>query len=250
MQQNELSSMVVTAAAVVFAIYVVKRFFGRTDPLYNQTIKIVTNSRECIRVIETLRTHCQEHPILGLDCEWVSERGRRYPVALLQLATHRGFCALFRLCEMRRIPSELRNLLNDPSILKVGVGPDVDANYLEEDYNIRVIRTLDLRHLARDSGFPWPYGMANLAKNALGITMDKDWTISASDWESSDLTDRQIKYAANDAHVAVELFEVLAKRFVSRGIFTSQRDWLEQVMKSVEYCIDQPFVDTSTVFKT
>lgn len=49
----------------------------------------------------------KEYNVLGFDCEWVSTT-RRGPVALLQLATHRGVCALIRLSHMDIIPLELQ----------------------------------------------------------------------------------------------------------------------------------------------
>ena len=42
--------------------------------------------------------------VLGFDCEWVNEG----PVSLLQLATHNGVCALFRLGKIGYIPSKLK----------------------------------------------------------------------------------------------------------------------------------------------
>lgn len=52
--------------------------------------------------------HCDEYNVLGFDCEWVTVGGARRPVALLQLASHRGLCALIRLCKLQMIPIELR----------------------------------------------------------------------------------------------------------------------------------------------
>ncbi|XP_058825512.1 exonuclease 3'-5' domain-containing protein 2-like [Topomyia yanbarensis] len=263
-RENQVASAVLATAAVAGAIYGFKKLFESfagpsplpnqvTDPLPNQTtnslpnqtIQIVTNSNECVRAVNTLRAHCQEQRILGFDCEWVSDLGENHPVALMQLASHRGFCALFRLCEMWPVPAQLRDLLDDPSILKVGVAPDEDAKLLKTDYNLTVASILDIRHLAKKIDFPPPYGLGDLAENALGFTMDKDWRIRASNWERSDLTDRQIKYAANDVHVAVELFEVFAKRLVARGMLTSRRDWLEKVIEEINFYIDQPFRATT-----
>lgn len=192
---------------------IVRRF---TDPLYNQSVRIVSNPEDCQKVIGLLRDHCREFRVLGFDCEWVNEQGNRHPVALLQLASHRGLCALIRLCEMKRIPQELSDLLNDPAIVKVGVGPLDDAKLLKNDYNLKVESTLDLRHLAERCGVPGPYGMAKLAESTLGIKLDKHWRIRASNWENDQLTERQVAYAASDAHVAVELFQKFAKRAVPR----------------------------------
>lgn len=219
-REKVIASTALLAAVGVGTLCVIinrKRLFRRfTDPFYNQTVQIVNNFEECQKVVGTLRSHCQEYRILGLDCEWVSEQGKRHPVALLQLASHRGFCALFRLYEINRIPTELSELLRDPTILKVGVGPVEDAKLLKHDYNLKVAGALDLRYMAEKAGYPGPYGMARLAQKVLNVTLDKHWRVRASDWESSELSERQISYAANDVHVAVELFDRFAKRLVSR----------------------------------
>ena len=56
---------------------------------------------------------CIPFQVLGLDCEWVSKGGRRCPVAMLQLATQDGHCALIRLYLMESIPQSLRDILED-----------------------------------------------------------------------------------------------------------------------------------------
>lgn len=56
--------------------------------------------------------HCDEYNVLGFDCEWVTAGGARRPVALLQLASHRGLCALIRLSHLQMIPSELKVSIN------------------------------------------------------------------------------------------------------------------------------------------
>lgn len=52
-----------------------------------------------------------------------------------------------------------------------------------------------------------------MAEAHLNISMDKDWQISASDWEQDELSERQIDYAAMDAHVGVELFKKFNKHW-------------------------------------
>lgn len=233
----------VGAGAIFFFLNRRKLIRRFTDPLYNQSIRIVTNSEDCRKIVGLLREHCKEFHVLGFDCEWVNEQGKRHPVALLQLATHRGLCALIRLCEMKRIPSELGDLLNDPAIVKVGVGPLEDAKLLKTDYNLKVESTLDLRHLADRCGIPGPYGMAKLAERTLGVKLDKHWRVRASNWENAQLTERQIQYAASDAHVAVELFRKFSKQAVPRSLFTSHKKWLTNAIKELECFFDQRFFD-------
>lgn len=56
--------------------------------------------------IRLIYRHCKEYNVLGFDCE--SLPFGRNKVSLLQLATHRGLCALIRLCTMKKVPNELR----------------------------------------------------------------------------------------------------------------------------------------------
>ncbi|KAF2354806.1 3'-5' exonuclease domain [Trinorchestia longiramus] len=82
---------------------------------------------------------------VGFDCEWVTGSGTRRPVALLQLATHSGLCVLVRLCRLTSPPQKLRELLQDPVLLKVGVAPTEDCRLLQMDHGIVVNGALDLR---------------------------------------------------------------------------------------------------------
>lgn len=51
--------------------------------------------------------HIKEVPILGFDCEWVSTNGKAEPIALIQLSSYRGECALIRVSHMPVLPQSL-----------------------------------------------------------------------------------------------------------------------------------------------
>ena len=54
------------------------------------------------------------HPVVGLDCEWVSNgKSDSHPVALMQLATPQRICYLIRLNRMSAVPDVLRDFLNN-----------------------------------------------------------------------------------------------------------------------------------------
>lgn len=129
-------------------------------------------------------------------------------MALLQLATSEGLCALFRLSKFQSIPIELRALLEDPDVIKTGVACTEDGNILLQDYSIKVNGTYDLRFLALMSNHK-AEGLARLSKNILNIQLTKNWRITCSDWEAPTLTTDQIDYAAKDAFVAIEIFKKL-----------------------------------------
>lgn len=132
----------------------------------------------------------------------------RRKVALIQLCSAEGLCVLFRICKFNKIPLELRTLLEDPDIIKLGVQPIDDAKKLLQDYAIKVNGTFDIRFLALLANHK-AEGLAKLSKAILDIELDKNWRITCSDWEATALSSSQIDYAAKDAFVAIEIFKKL-----------------------------------------
>uniref|UniRef100_A0A1B6E4P1 Exonuclease 3'-5' domain-containing protein 2 n=2 Tax=Clastoptera arizonana TaxID=38151 RepID=A0A1B6E4P1_9HEMI len=183
--------------------------------LHPDVTKIVCSESEGKYVVNLLNRKCKKIKVLGLDCEWVQEKGHRNPVALLQLATTDGYCSIFQLCHIRNIPTELFELLKNESIFKVGVGIHNDATNLMLDYGLKCEGFLDLRHLAQQGGNT-PSGLSGLARAHLGVELDKNWRIRCSNWELEKLSPDQISYAAQDARVAVDIFHKLNKQELER----------------------------------
>lgn len=182
-------------------------------------------------MIFLLCRHCDEYNVLGFDCEWVPTG--RHKVGLLQLATHRGLCALIRLCKLESIPDELKvnfanfaqiqhsktifchfhlqQLMKNTKILKVGVMSQKDAKMIFTDYRIDVKSILDLKKLSTKCKFQ-AQGLAGLAEEVLHVKMQhkrcgRIVNKLHGKWEDAKLDEINIKYAANDAHVAIELFK-------------------------------------------
>ncbi|KAL0849790.1 hypothetical protein ABMA28_011736 [Loxostege sticticalis] len=199
------TAIILGCAGVTYLFYRKNKLRDATNAFKYLTIKIVTNESLCNEVVLELKRRCQSHHAIGFDCEWVTDHGKRKPVALLQLSTIDGYCGLFRLNCLGRVPESLKELLEDRTIYKVGVAPDDDGRYLYQDYNIALKGTLDVRHIARLCGHK-PGGLGALSQSLLGIMLDKSWRIRCSDWEAEQLSERQIKYAAADAHVAIKMF--------------------------------------------
>uniref|UniRef100_A0AAG5CUQ4 Exonuclease 3'-5' domain-containing protein 2 n=1 Tax=Anopheles atroparvus TaxID=41427 RepID=A0AAG5CUQ4_ANOAO len=249
-REKTVVSTAVIAAVGVGVLYVLSRYrngimsrlkaLNQRDPLRGQQVHIINTADDCRVIVNKLHKHCQEYNVLGFDCEWVSNQGKRRPVALLQLASHRGLCALIRLCMINKLPQELYDLLNDDNIIKVGVSPFEDARVLREDHRLKVESTLDLRFMAERAGLE-PFGIARLANEVLGLTLDKHWKIRCSDWEAPELSERQLKYAASDAHVAVELFKKFAYKLVPHYPWTSRKVVLQQVLEEMDCFMDQPY---------
>ncbi|KAF7998414.1 hypothetical protein HCN44_009812 [Aphidius gifuensis] len=164
-------------------------------------IVIADTLEKCEYAVQYIQSNLS-YGVLGFDCEWVNEN----PVSLLQLATFNGVCVLFRLDKIGFVPPNLKVLLSNKCILKVGVEPFEDGKKLTKDYGCRVFGTLDLRKYADHVNIPNEPGLASLCMNYLGIEMNKFWKIRCSDWNSDVLTDEQISYAASDAIASIQIY--------------------------------------------
>jgi len=188
-------------------------------------VELITGPSDWRDVIRELKSHLITFPVLGLDCEWVSENGKAKAVCLLQLASVKGLVLLIRLNTVGPLPIALKEILASFEVFKVGVAVTGDSKKLVADYGLDVCGCVDLRHLVLahrgpDEGHPGKLGLEALAELYLGVSLDKDWKVRAGDWEVDTLSERQIAYAANDALVAVNvLWRLVGERF--RSTWTS-----------------------------
>ncbi|XP_039951247.1 exonuclease 3'-5' domain-containing protein 2-like [Bactrocera neohumeralis] len=176
-------------------------------------VELIENFQQCVEAVKILRKHCNEVPALGLDCEWVDAPY----VSVLQLCSHKGYCAVIRLCKMESIPMSLCNLLSDRKVVKVGVGTAKDCEHLEE-CDLPTKSALDLRFVAKLTGAK-AQNLAEMYKAVVGGTLKKDLELIRSDWEADTLTPQQIQYAADDAIAGIEIYKALANKVSDVKVF-------------------------------
>lgn len=123
----------------------------------------------------------------------------------------------------------LQEILEDENILKVGVEPAGDASYIARDYGVCVASTFDLRFMAVQSNCQ-SGGLAKLSAEHLNVKLDKNWHIRCSDWEAQNLTKNQLKYAASDAHVAIELFKVFAEKVKPKPVWWTMEKYVKEII--------------------
>jgi len=147
--------------------------------------------------------------LLGFDTETRPsfKKGRRYQVALLQLAdTSRAW--LFRL-NMIGLPTELAALLADKSVIKTGVAIRDDLKALKALTHFEPHGFIDLQNLVADHGIK-ELGLKKLTAITLGYTISKSQQVS--NWEAPALTEPQMLYAATDAWVCRQIYLALNGR--------------------------------------
>ncbi|XP_041703321.1 exonuclease 3'-5' domain-containing protein 2-like [Coregonus clupeaformis] len=173
----------------------------------------VSSEEDWEQLWPSLQKELSVYPVLGLDCEWVSEKGKTSAVSLLQMASYSGLCVLVRLRLFRGrpqdLPLSLKEVLRDPHVLKVGLGCYEDGKRLTRDYGLALGCTVDLRYLAlRQRKVVLNNGMSlkSLAADLLNVSLDKSLELRCSNWEADQLTLEQMTYAARDAQVSIALF--------------------------------------------
>ncbi|CAM9365309.1 unnamed protein product, partial [Hapterophycus canaliculatus] len=173
-----------------------------------------------LAVADLLQGCAAQGNVLGMDCEWEPpfNGSSESAVCTLQLALPDGTSYLFHLKRGARgtTPStfngNLKRLLSDGNITKVGVAVKGDGKRLERDYGVETCGMVDLRSYARACWVDLPCrSLAGMTATALGKSLSKDPAIRFSRWSTPELTPRQIEYACLDAYAAVLLHAEIGK---------------------------------------
>ena len=123
---------------------------------------------------------------------------------LIQLATEtRAY--LFPLSQW---PSagELKTILESKALLKVGFGLGNDRSALKSRLGIGLANVLDLGEVLRGQGHRGTVGAKIAVAHFFGEKLHKSKKVGTSNWAAPRLSERQLRYAANDAHVALRVY--------------------------------------------
>ena len=100
----------------------------------------------------------------------------------------------------------LRRVLAVPNLLKVGFGLGNDRTALRSRLGIELTNVLDLGEVLRGPGHRGTVGAKVAVAHYFGQKFQKSKKVGTSNWASPRLNDRQLLYAANDAHVALQIY--------------------------------------------
>lgn len=123
---------------------------------------------------------------------------------LVQLATEeRAF-----LFQVQRLGSNaaLKAILEAPRLLKVGFGLGNDHSVLKTRLDIAVCNVIDLGEVLRGPGHRGTVGAKVAVAHFFGQKLQKSKKVGTSNWASPQLNERQLRYAADDAQVALRVY--------------------------------------------
>ena len=172
-------------------------------------IYVVTSPVEAENVVDYLLSQ----PILGFDTETrpAFEKGKRYYCSLLQVST-RTDCFLFRLNKTGLCPAVVR-LLGDEQVTKVGLAWNNDMLSLRQLGSFKPGRFIDLQDMVRELGVE-DQSLVKIYANLFGERISKSERLS--NWERSELTEKQMEYAAIDAWACVRIYNEVNRLLATR----------------------------------
>ena len=165
-------------------------------------IHVVDSVDQAKKAVEVLR----QHNVLGIDTETKPSfrKGRTNKVSLIQLSTD-AECFLFRINKIGFI-EELRDLLTDPNMTKIGIS-------LRDDFSVlHRVDSFDPRNFVDLQSVVGQYGIADMSLQKIyAIIFGKKISKSQrlSNWEADQLSVPQQYYAALDAWACLHIYEAL-----------------------------------------
>lgn len=130
---------------------------------------------------------------------------------LVQLATD-DHCYLYQVDHLDAF-DDLNALLASPKLVKAGFGLGDDLRRLASKCGIACAGTVDLAQRLRDgrSGRN-AVGVKTAVAELLGQQLQKSKKVATTNWAGRVLSERQILYAANDAHAALRVYRAWLAR--------------------------------------
>lgn len=174
---------------------------------YEDGATIVDSADALPEAIDTLRSAS----IIGFDTETRPSfrKGVSHKVSLLQLATPER-CFLFRLKALG-LPPELAAILEDESLLKVGVSLHDDFHQLSKLGIGEPKGFVDLQQYVKGFGIA-DNSLSRIHGIIFGERIAKGQRLT--NWEAPELTEAQINYAALDAIACIRIY-----RHLQAGLF-------------------------------
>jgi len=173
-------------------------------PLFKYEGKIVIAATE--KQIDKAVFEIEKHDLVGFDTETkpAFKKGQFNHVALIQVAAPNKVY-LLRIHQIGITISLLKFLSND-KITKIGIALDDDLIALNRKRKFEPRGFIDLNKIAPTLGIE-NIGARNLSALLLNSRISKNQQVS--NWENPSLTEPQIRYAATDAWICLEMYNRL-----------------------------------------
>jgi ribonuclease D len=163
---------------------------------------------DTVEALERACDHLMGERVVGFDTETRPsfKAGVSYNVSLIQLSTA-DVCYLVRLTSVR-MERCLMRLLESRKVLKVGVDVQGDIRNLNKMRHFRAGGFVELQKEVEAFGIE-DKSLKKMAAIILGVSVSKAQRLS--NWEAKEYTSAQMRYAATDAWICLEMYNKLQK---------------------------------------
>jgi ribonuclease D len=196
-------------------------------------IKLIQSEEECNDICTIFMN--DKNKILGFDTEFGIKNGSNFTAATIQLSNGKFTCVI-QMNKLKNIPNSLKSVLEDATILKVGVACINDAKVIRNTVNIDVRGCIELPYLASiiDNNIELKsYGLARLSSHYLQINLPKNREIRCNNWANDELSGEKVEYAASDAFHGYMIYKkIISLKSNNNNIDEIQNSIVDKKFKS------------------
>ncbi|CAD5115625.1 DgyrCDS4582 [Dimorphilus gyrociliatus] len=169
----------------------------------------VETEEQVVEMISALRREKE----IALDVEAHSFRTFLGLTCLVQIST-RSHDYIVDTLKLRCDLQDLNIVLSDPNIVKVFHGADYDIEWLQRDLGLYVVNMFDTFPASKQLGLA-RYSLAFLLKHYCQVEANKQYQLA--DWRIRPLPSGLIKYAREDSHYLLYIYDIMRNELLSRG---------------------------------
>ncbi|MDC0933239.1 3'-5' exonuclease domain-containing protein 2 [Arcobacteraceae bacterium] len=176
----------------------------------NRTIEIINTEEQLDNAMKSI----EQTPFIGFDTEQkpTFKKGQASNgISLVQLAT-KSKCYLIQTKQIENL-QPLIKLLENNNIIKIGTGLKGDNEALFKQFKLRLKSTIDMETVFKKFSPKNQIGAKKAASIILDENLQKSKNMSRSNWENSELTIGQIKYATEDATVVYDVMIQMLEQY-------------------------------------
>lgn len=168
---------------------------------------------DSIEKFKKMMTDMKSVKEIAVDLEHHSYRTFQGFTCLIQIST-RNTDYIIDALKLRGHLETLNEIFTNPSIVKVLHGAESDIIWLQRDFGVYIVNLFDTFFASKTLGLA-RHSLAHLLKSFCNLEVNKEFQLA--DWRIRPLDDEMIKYARQDTHYLLYLYDVLSNELLKRG---------------------------------
>jgi len=188
------------------------KYIDKLDDLIWLCDHLSKKNRSNIKEISVDLEHHSYRSFLGFTCLMqISTRTQDFLVDTIKLRS-----------EMHR----LNEIFTDWTLVKIMHGSDFDIEWLQKDFGIYVVNLFDTGQATRILQYPH-FSLSYLLQKFCNVTAQKQYQLA--DWRQRPLNDPMIRYAREDTHYLIYIYDHLRQELLSKNNSDNDLNHFKQV---------------------